>query len=516
MNKRAYVAKMTTTWCLCSLFFSPLVGAEPLRIAVWHTNDIHGWIAPRPAVTTAAAPGRLVGGAAALARVYRQEPLPKILLDGGDWFQGTPEGTMTRGKAVADVFNAVPYDAVVVGNHDFDFGEAVLREAVRAIKVPVLGANVYIKATGRRPAYLRPHILKDVGGVTVGVFGLLTTQMRSLTFEKNFAGLEFRREADEAKAAVKELRRQGAAVVIALTHVGLESPDRAPFEGDQTLAATVPGIDLIVGGHSHTALKDPIRDATYGTLIVQAGSYLTMAGRVEVEFDAEKKKVVRSTAKLVDLWIDAVGEDPDVKAVVDARVAAVGQLLEVVVATAATALTHDRKLTVESSLGDWMTDCEREWAGSDVALMNSGGIRAIMPAGPVTLRTLFNIMPFDNTVVKLRMKGRSLADVLEHGVAGGKGMIQVSGVEVVYDAAKPRGERLVRATIAGKRLDPGESYSVAAPDFMVRGGDGYGPFASAESRAETGKLLRDVLRECAQRQRQLQTPASGRVRAHKP
>src|SRR5207245_551507 len=123
----------------------------------------------------------------------------------------------------------------------------------------------------KRVDYLRPWIIKERAGIKIGIFGLLTTNMPNLTFPDNISGLKFRREVDEAKEAVKALREQGATVIIALTHVGFESPALGRFEGDQTLATEVKGIDLIIGGHTHTPLKEPVRDATYGTLIVQDG-----------------------------------------------------------------------------------------------------------------------------------------------------------------------------------------------------------------------------------------------------
>lgn len=485
------------------------VPAAAVKLTVVHTNDIHGWIMKRPAAWFQENPSRLVGGAAALAAFYKSVEGPKLLLDGGDWFQGTPEGNGSLGMASVDVFNALPYDAVVVGNHDFDFSEKRLKELVAALKMPVLGANVYEKKTKKRTPYLKSWFVKDVGGVKVGVFGLITTNMRNLTFAENFEGLEFRDEVAEARDAVAALKKQGAAVIIMLDHVGFQQPDMKPFTSEQAVARAVPGIDLIVGGHSHTFLRQPVRDEKNGTLIVQAGSYLSSAGRVTLEIDARLGKVISSSGELVDLWIDKWGEDPGVAAVVEKHAAKAREIYDVVIATAAVSLMRDRN--AESALGDWITDCEREWAGADVALQNGGGIRADLPAGPVTLRTIFNIMPFDNYVVKLDMDGALVRAMLDHGVDKSKGLSQISGATLTYDREAASGSRVTSVMVGGKPLDAAAAYKVATVDFLVQGGDGYSAFSKARKTENTKKLLRDVMAECARAQKKIDAPKNGRL-----
>jgi 2',3'-cyclic-nucleotide 2'-phosphodiesterase (5'-nucleotidase family) len=480
--------------------------AKNIRLTVLHTNDIHGWIMPRPAAFYAANPSRSIGGVAALVAYVKKAAGPKLILDAGDWFQGTPEGGLRDGRVMADVFNMVGYDALEVGNHDFDNGERNLQHIIKAIKPPVLCANVYRE--GRRVPECRPWIIKEVAGVKVGIFGLLTANMKALAFPDNIAGLTFRREVDEAKDAVAALRGQGATVIIALTHVGLESPAGPPFEGDQALAAQVEGIDLIVGGHSHTALPEGLRDAAHGTLIVQAGSELTRVGEVALEIDPATKKVVKSSARLVDLWPDETGSDPAADALVAGLSAEVKPIYDVVLATAAQALVRSRD--GESALGDWMTDCERDWAGADLALQNGGGIRVDIPAGPVTFRQIFDIMPFNNRVVKFVMKGKDVRALLDHGLAMGH-IAQVSGARLSYHRQAAEGKRLETVDIAGRPLRDDSTYTVATIDFLALGGDGYTAFAAAGSKDFTKTLLRDVLKRCAQKERLIQAPPAGRL-----
>ncbi len=493
-------------WLILLLLAAP-AWTENIRITVLHTNDIHGWVMERPATFYEKDPQRPVGGAASLAALVKKTKGPKLVLDAGDWFQGTPEGAFEQGQGLAAVFNTVGYDAMEVGNHDFDNGEKNLAAIIGKLSVPVLCANVY-RADGSRAPECKPWIIKEVAGVKVGIFGLLTTSMRALSFPENIKGLTFRRAVAEANEQVAALRHEGASVIIAITHQGVERPDMASFEGDQTLAAQVEGIDLIVGGHTHTVLKEGLRDATYGTLIVQAGTEMTRVGRVDLEIDPKTKKVVRSSARLVSLWPDETGSDPEAVAAVAKLERDVGHVYDAVVATAAVALMRNPR--GESSLGDWITDCSRAWAGADIAIQNTRGIRADLPAGPVTLRSIFYVAPFENHVTKLVMKGRDLKSLLTHG-ASVSGVPQISGAILTIRRGAQAGQSLVSATIAGKPIQDDASYMVSTIDFLAYGGGGYTDFEFAEKKEFTQMLMRDVLKECAQKEGLIKPPPAGRI-----
>lgn len=487
--------------------FALAAWAGAAQFTIFHTNDVHGWIMSRPAPAGFGDdPAREIGGLPAVAQVVRREPGPKLLLDAGDWYQGTPEGTLSEGKAVAEGFNAAGYDAVAVGNHEFDLGRKVAESLARSLKMPVLAANIYVAGTNERPTWVRPYVIKEVAGAKVGIFGLVTSNMRNLTFERNYEGLSFRREAEEARDAVAALKRQGADVIVALTHVGFENPKKPPFEGEKFLAENAPGIDIIVGGHSHTVLFDPVKAGS--TWIVQAGSYLTRVGKLVVDLD-EKKRIRDVKGQLIDLWIDKWGQAEDVLQVVKRHQEKVAREMDVVIATSTVALLRNRD--GESTLGDWMTDCLRGWAKTDLAFQNSGGIRADLGAGPVTLRDIFQVMPFDNSVVTMTIAGMHVQDILEHGVSGHAGMMQVSGIALRYDAGRPPGRRLKEVEAAGAPLEMGRKYTAATVDFLVQGGDKYGAFAQASNKVYTGTLLRDVLSECARKTSPIRMPAGNRI-----
>ena len=488
-----------------ALAAAPAAGApDTIRIAVIHTNDVHGWIYARPATWYKADPKRMVGGFAALANFVKAERDPKLLLDGGDWFQGTPEAYFSSGTAMIECMNVLGYDAVELGNHDFDFGLGQLERLARASKAPVLGSNVYQEKDGERPSFITPMLLKDVG-----IFGLLTTNMAGLAFPENYRGLRFRREVDEARDMVRQLKAQGATVIIAVSHMGFMDPKMNPFEDDKFLAGEVPGIDLIVGAHTHTRLSPAVRDPRNGTLITQAGNTLSQVGRAELEVDRATGKVVRSTDALVDLWVDRWGEDPDVEKIARRYKDDADRIMNVVVATAAETIANAR--AGEEPLGDWMTDCERDWARTDLAFHNHGGIRATIDAGPVTLREIFDAMPFDNRMATLTLTGAQVRATFEQGVSGKAGMMQVSGASMRYKPDAERGKRVQAVLVGGKPVKDDALYTVATTDFLVHRGDGYNELGHGRDMKVTPTLLRDVLIGCARREGTLRPGLGGRI-----
>jgi 5'-nucleotidase / UDP-sugar diphosphatase len=484
------------------VFWAGSASRRAVRLAVIHTNDVHGWILPH---MTEDGP---VGGFAAFAAFLSRQPKPYLLLDAGDVYQGTPEGTLTKGEAVVDGMGALGYDAAAVGNHEFDDGVDNLARLTEAAGFPFLSANVRdAEVSARRPAgrldRVKPWILKEVSGVKVGVFGLTSADTPKMSFAKNVADVEFSDEAEAAREAVRELRAQGADVVVALTHIG--------WEEDQALARAVDGIDLIVGGHSHTRLRGARKVG--GTYIVQAGSQLWQAGRVVLEWDPRKRRLRGARARLVSLDAARWGEDANVKSLAayysEAASSLLGEPLDAVVGELREPLT--RSYTAESPMGDWHTDALRAASGADIAVYNSGGIRNDLPAGPVTVRDLYQVAPFGNTLVTLKMRGEDVRALLEHGVGGGHGLLQVSGVRLVYDPGRPAGERVREVSAGDGPLERNRVYKVATNNFLAQGGEGYDAFREGWEVRDTGRTVLDVLIADLKSNSPLPPPARGRI-----
>lgn len=459
-----------------------------IHLVVLHTNDVHGQALARPA-TWSRESGREVGGLARVAAYVRQVRAEHtgrhrgvLVLDGGDWFQGTPEGQLDGGWPFVEAMAAVGYDALVVGNHEWDLGEANLRRVLRRSRVPAVLANVRVAADGPRFDGCPPWRIVLTGGLRVAVVGLILPQTPSIT-HADAARFHFERSEDALAAVLAELPSQ-VDLVLPLTHIGVEQ--------DRALARAFPELPLIVGGHSHSFLPEGVREGE--TLIVQAGSRATVIGRVDLWIDPRTRRVLESEARLIELpegpeprWRNGRVERllAGMTARVEARMGEVlGELAEAGPAGGP---------LVSSGLGNWITDAMARGTGAEIAVHNRGGIRAALAPGKVTRRHLFEVAPFDNTVVVLELGGAQVESLVRRGFEGtGRRGFEFSGMEV---AVRLRGETTeVRAvTVAGQPLDPERFYRVATNSFLAAGGDRLFEGLEPRSARDSGKLLRDVL-----------------------
>jgi len=479
-------------------------GGRTVSIVVFHTNDIHGWVLERQGEG-----GRTLGGVAGVAALVGAERRPKLLVDAGDWLQGTPEGALDGGRAVVRLLSAAGYDAAIPGNHELGKGLGGLESLAREAAFPVLAANLREASSGRPPPWLRRWVLKEVGGVRVGLFGLTTPRLGRLADPRRVRDLRVSDPFEEARLAVGELRAQGAQVVVALSHLGWEEDAPEGEAGDRALASRVAGIDLVIGGHTHTRLLPAWRDPNHGTLVVQAGRGLDRVGRVVLRVARVSGKVLGTQA---DLLIPGpvldTGETGDVLREAlrplseEARRWEAGEL-----GTSATPLTRLR--WAESPLGDWAADCLRSRAGTEVALVNSGSLREDLPEGRLTRRHLFSVMPFDDVLVRLELTGRELLDVLEHGLSGPQGYLQVSGLRLRHRSVGS-GRRVRRVLVGEAPLDPGRRYRIATGDYLASGGEGYPHLGASRSRP-TGEPVRAVLEACLRAQGEVPFPKLGRI-----
>jgi 5'-nucleotidase len=485
------------------LALSAACSSKPTQqLVVFHTNGIEGRISAR----SDKASGTAAGGFAALAHAVTSETRPHLLLDAGNWFHGTPEGILSKGQAVIELMNAAGYDASTLGSHDFMFDQSNLKKLVEGASFPVLAANVYDAKSGSRPAYLKAGLVKDVGGFKVGVFGLASRRVPLETLPSEVAGLDFRRELDEANTQAAELRKQGATIVIALSHVGLEPWGETSFEGDRFLAAQAEGVDAIVGSKCRADTANPWRDPAKGTIVVCAPGSLQKAGRLVLKVDPATGKLAGAEEDVVDL--PAAGQDEKVQKIAEKWISETAKEMNEDVADARESLGNSR--FAESALGDWVADCMRSTTKAQAAFLNSGALRSDLAVGKVTRRALFEAMPFEDELVTVSVSGSKIRQALERGYSGDRGVLQLSGVKATLDPTALPGGRVGNVSIEGKPLDPGQLYTIAVTGFLSGGGDGFLEFQEGGPEGD-GKLLRDALTACAKKEKTLAPPALGRV-----
>ncbi|MEZ5980161.1 MAG: bifunctional UDP-sugar hydrolase/5'-nucleotidase [Planctomycetota bacterium] len=458
---------------------------EPIHLVVLHTNDVHGQALPRRA-TWIEDRELWVGGlervAAYVAKVRAEQGDDGVLLlDGGDWFQGTPEGRVRGGRDFVELLARLDYDAMALGNHEFDLGIEPLLALLLETEVPSVCANLY--ADGERVGWVRPYRLVERCGLEIAVVGLISPVTPDIT-NKDARRLDFRDPLREFDRAAKELPA-GVDLVIPLTHDGLEL--------DRALAAHRPDLPLIVGGHSHTYLRDGV--LVGDTRIVQAGDKATVVGRVDLDIDPVTKKVLRSRSRLIELDEDPDPKyrDPELAAGIERLRERTDREMSVVVGSLAVEPGAPSPYT-SSALGNWIADAMRAYTRADVGVHNRGGIRSSLAKGPVTRRNLFEVLPFANTVVSFELTGAELLDCMTKAVENRPTVrIEVSGMEIDVEL-REEGRIGVRAIrVGGAPIDPERRYRVATNSFLADGGDSIFRFDRELDTLDTGSLIREVL-----------------------
>lgn len=480
--------------------------AAPKRLRVVATNDLHGRLLPDRYAWT---DGREVGGAATLATYFALEregfPGPTLVLDGGDLMQGTPISNLSEGRAAVDYFNLAGYRGAALGNHEFDWGIPTLGARLEQAEFDWLAANVFVAGTDTAPAWLRPTALVRVGAdrgtgadsMTIGLIGLATRETPHATMPAHVAGVDFRDGAAAVDRWIPELRRQGAEFVIVVAHSGAACDEAGRCTGEiiDWARAMRHRPDLIVAGHTHRVVQTRVN----GIPIVEAGSYGTRYAVVDL---------ARVAPDSVHAWIrgipvaytDRVVPDSAVAARIEGHHAAIAPRLAVVVTTLAeplhrgttSAAGEDR--TGEYPLGRLIADAQRAAGGTELALMNNGGIRIELPAGPLTWGTLFELQPFGNRLVRLRLGGAAIRAAAEHLLAGPRPIAHLSGATVRFDPARPAGSRVLGITLdSGEAIRDERTYTITVNDFLAAGGDGFAMLLGAGERIEVGITDLDAL-----------------------
>jgi 5'-nucleotidase len=472
--------------------------AGTLDLTILHTNDVHGRLAATPSFGSICTPehkaeNKCRGGAARLAgaiSAVRAAGGNVLLLDAGDQFQGTLFYTHYKGQAAAQVMNRLGYDAMAVGNHEFDDGPVVLARFAKRIKFPLLSSNTDISADTHLAGLVAPWAVIERGGERVGVIGLTTEETPNISSPG--PDIRFSKVARALKDAVASIEKMGINKIIALGHVG--------YGRDMEMARTIDGIDIIVGGHSHTFLSnddpglssgDPAAAGPYPTLvnspngqtvlIVQAYQWSRYLGRLDVSFDDSGH--VRSWQGAPIRMDNSIPEDAGVSALVAELNEPLHEIRNEIVGHSKTALGNATCRTGECALGNLIADImlwRTAGEGSEIAIANGGGIRAGLPAGAVTRGDVLQVLPFGNTLATFGLHGRDLLRALEHGLTrnGSGAFPQVAGLSYSWDATRPAGERLGRVTVRGADgifapLDEARIYRLVSNNFLRRGGDGY-------------------------------------------
>lgn len=493
---------------LCTSSFA----AADYSLTVLHTNDFHARFEPISKYDSGCKEednleGKCFGGSARLVNAVkdaRARSNNSILVDGGDQFQGTLFYTYYKGKVAAEMMNKLGYDGMTVGNHEFDDGPEVLRGFMDNINFPIVMSNADVTQEPLLAGKLPKSVVIERGGEKIGLIGLTPQDTDELASPG--PNVTFMDPAKSVQAEVDKLQADGVNKIIVLSHSG--------YKVDQAVAAATTGVDVIVGGHSNSLLSNsndravgPYPTMVGDTAIVQAYAYGKFLGELNVTFDDAGKV---TEAKGEPLIIDGgVEEDAATKARILELAGPLEEIRQKVVASAGAAIEGDRKVcrVMECAMGNLVAEAMLDRVksqGVQIAIMNSGGVRASIDAGEVTMGEVLTVLPFQNTLSTFEVSGQVMIDALENGVSQVeevKGRFpQVAGLKFAFDPAVAPNEGRISNVMVQMGddfapIDPAKTYRVVSNNYVRGGGDGYKMFREAQNAYDYGPDLADVLAE---------------------
>lgn len=490
-------------------------------LTILHLNDLHSRLEPISKYNSTCdakseEEGKCFGG---IARIWtaldqRRSALQAdgknvLTLDAGDQFQGSLFYTTYKGNAAVGFMNEMGFDAMAVGNHEFDDGPSGLANFIGKAEFPVISGNIDVNGEPDLKGKVPGVLILEKGGEKIGIISALAED--TVDTSSPGEGVRFIKAEDYLKGAVEGLQAAGVNKIVALTHMGLPR--------DKEIAAAVPGIDIIVGGHSHTLLSNT-QDGAEGPYpvivknpdgvdvpIVQAYAYGKFLGEIDVTWD-DDGNVIKAEGE--PILLDAsIEPDEDFLERIAELAAPIEELKTKVIGSTTSAIDGDRNscragaCQMGTLVADAMLDRVKD-QGVQIAIQNGGGLRASIDAGEVTAGEVLTVLPFQNTLSTFELKGADVIAALENGVSqvedGAGRFPQVAGMKYAFDVSKPAGERVSDVMVmdgeAFVPIDPAKSYMAVSNDYMRRGGDGYEVFKTNASNAyDFGPDLADVVIE---------------------
>ncbi|MDH3262493.1 MAG: 5'-nucleotidase/apyrase family protein [Paracoccaceae bacterium] len=497
------------------------------QLTILHTNDFHARYEPISGFNSGCSEednqaGECFGGSARLVTAIEEAKARSnnwLLLDGGDQFQGTLYYNYYKGAVAAEMMNKMGYDAMTVGNHEFDDGPEALKGFIDTIGFPILMSNADISGEQMLSGAIQKSMIIERGGEKIGLIGL--TPIDTPEISSPGPNITFTDPVGAVQAEVDRIAAEGVNKIIVVSHSG--------YEVEKRIAAETTGVDVIVGGHSHTLLSNTQEGAAgpYPTMvgdvaIVQAYAYGKFLGELNVTFD--DAGVVTEAVGEPILLDGGVDEDQGTKD----RVAELGQPLEEirnrVVAETAAAIIGEREVcrAEECAMGNLVADAmlaRVKDQGVQIAIQNGGGLRASIDPGEVTMGEVLTVLPFQNTLSTFQVNGQAIIDALENGVSqveeGAGRFPQVAGLKFTWDPAAAAGSRIGSVEVMEEGgfapIDPAKVYGVVSNNFVRNGGDGYAMFKDAMNVYDFGPDLADVTAEYMAAQGPYQPYTDGRI-----
>jgi len=474
----------------------PEMPRGPVSVTFLHWNDFHAANIPYTS-NWGYTKGMQIGGYATLAgyldSLKRLYP-GAIVLNAGDDFQGSPISALTKGMSQIRILNGIQPSAFTIGNHEFDYGRDNLQKAVNAANFSVLSCNLFDST--KMALFVRPYTIVESNGAKIGIIGLIMDDLISTVMPDNMDKMTVLNPAKSIMKYVEEIRNK-TDIIIVLSHSG--------FHEDSLLATQLTEVDAIFGGHSHTRLKQPV--PVNNILVCQAGSRGQFLGHLNTTVDPQTKTITNYDYELIETVVKNITPSAGVARIVDSLEANIAVEMDRVIGELKTPWVRNSQ--GESNIGDWINDVTRDYFKADIAFQNSGGIRKGLNAGPIKVRDIWEISPFDNTIVLVTVSGEQLHQILEWRIHNPRDLLQQSGIRRVYDMSD---KTLVDATVNGEAIVSQKQYVIATNNYIVGHIDRF--FGLTESDVtikDTGVVGRDVLLEAAEKQKVINSITDGRL-----
>ncbi|WP_133486027.1 bifunctional metallophosphatase/5'-nucleotidase [Aliiroseovarius marinus] len=489
-----------------------------------HINDLHSRVEPINKYDSTCgaednAEGKCFGGYARVATKIAElrkelDGQNLLVLDAGDQYQGSLMYTTYKGDVEIEMMEKIGFDAMAIGNHEFDDGPEGLLKLLDGVSFPVISGNLDVSQSNILAGKVGNHVVLDVGGQKIGIISALATD----TAETSSPGeaVIFQDEIDSLKADVAALEAEGVNKIIALNHVGVKK--------DMAIAEAVAGLDAVIGGHSHTKFSNTEEGAmAYPTMVgnvpvVQAYAYSKYVGHLVLTFD-DAGNVTSATGDTI-LLDASVAEDPEIVARVAELAGPIEEMKTRVVATATEAIDGERTScrAMECAMGNIIADAMLDRVkgqGIEVAIQNGGGIRASIGDGEITMGEVLTVLPFQNTLSTFQVSGETIIAALENGVSqheeGAGRFPQVAGMTYAFDLSKEPGSRISDVMVGGAPIDPTKVYGVVSNNYVRNGGDGYKMFRDAQNAYDYGPDLADVTAEYMAKMGPVKPMLDGRI-----
>jgi len=501
---------------LCHLAFTAAPAADsaaPTTVTLLFTNDVESAYDPIPAFWLD--DQTMIGGIAemtTLIRSIRQSEPNVFLFDSGDIFTGAL-AKLTEGRLAFELMITMGYDAMAIGNHEFEYGHDIFAWQKNRAPFPVLGANFFYKDTNH--PYAQAHAVIERNGVRIGVIGIMGQDAVSAIIPSYIAAVDVTVPAEAVQRSVDELRDEVDLIVL-LTHQGKTAPMQTDAESDPRLqrdidadidlAGAVTGVDILFAGHADAGTPEPVVHPETGTIIMQTYGQATHLGYLKLTLDPDTRKITNHDGRLIPVDPARYAPDPAIVAKLTEYREAYPELREIVGRTAA---RMNRRYIEESDIGNLFADALRTVAGTDAAFFHSGGLRKDLPGGDIRLVDLLDAYPFVDDAIVKEMSGEQIRRALEQSLSFERGLLQLSGLDITYDLSRPVGQRLVSVEHEGLPLSDSDRLTVAAAAFLAEGGDLYTVMPEAPTLRNMGKVM-DVLLAYFAEHEVLAVPRRGR------